>query len=133
MQSVRPSPIPTPNSEPYWNGLANHQVTLQHCDDCDAWVFYPRSHCNNCLSPNLTWRQVSGNGTLYTFTVARRPTAPQFVDDIPRLIIVVELDEGVRMNSVMVNIAPEALTVGMAVRPVFHLQDGATLLFFEPA
>jgi hypothetical protein len=133
MQSVRPSPIPTPNSEPYWNGLANHQVTLQHCDDCDAWVFYPRSHCNNCLSPNLTWRQVSGNGTLYTFTVARRPTAPQFADDIPQLIIVVELDEGVRINSVMVNIAPEVLTVGMAVRPVFHLQDGATLLFFEPA
>ena len=133
MESVRPLPIPTPTSEPFWNGLANHQVTLQHCDDCDAWVFYPRSHCNNCLSPNLTWRQVSGNGTLYTFTIARRPTAPQFADHIPQLIAVVELDEGVRLNSVMVNIAPEALAVGMAVKPVFHLQDGATLLYFEPA
>jgi uncharacterized OB-fold protein len=133
MESIRPLPIPTPNSEPFWNGLTNHQVTLQQCDDCDAWVFYPRSHCNGCLSPNLTWKLVSGNGTLYSFTVARRPTAPQFADDIPQLIIVVELDEGVRLNSVMVNIAAEALIVDMAVKPVFHQQDGATLLYFEPA
>ena len=133
MESIRPLPIPTPNSEPFWNGLANQQVTLQQCDDCNAWVFYPRSHCNSCLSPNLTWKQVSGNGTLYTFTVARRPTAPQFVDEIPQLIIVVELNEGVRMNSVMVNIEPEGLIIGMAVKPVFHLQDDATLLYFEPA
>ena len=106
MESIRPLPIPTPNSEPFWDGLANHQVMLQQCDDCDAWVFYPRSHCSGCLSPNLTWKQVSGNGTLYSFTVARRPTAPQFVDEIPQLIVVVELSEGVRLNSVMVNIAP---------------------------
>ena len=66
MVSIRPLPIPTPNSEPFWNGLANHQVNLQQCNDCAAWVFYPRSHCNGCLSPNLTWRKVTGNGTLYT-------------------------------------------------------------------
>ena len=133
MESNRPLPIPTPNSEPFWKGLANHQVTLQQCNDCAAWVFYPRSHCNGCLSPNLTWTEVTGNGTLYSYTVARRPTAPQFADDIPQLIVVVELDEGVRMNSVMVNIAPEALIIGMAVKPVFQRQDSVTLLYFEPA
>lgn len=133
MNSIRPLPIPTPNSEPFWKGLADHRVTLQQCNDCHAWVFYPRSHCNSCLSSNLTWKQVSGNGTLYSFTVARRPTAPQFADDIPQLIAVVELAEGVRLNSVMVNIAPEALVIGMAVKPVFHRQDSAMLLYFEPA
>jgi uncharacterized OB-fold protein len=65
--------------------------------------------------------------------VTRRPTAPQFTDDIPQLIVVVELNEGVRLNSVMINVAPEALSIGMAVKPVFHLQDSATLLYFEPA
>lgn len=133
MESVRPLPVSTPNSEPFWTGLANHQVTLQQCDDCHGWVFYPRSHCNHCLSDNLTWRQVSGRGTLYTFTIARRPTAPQFADEIPQLIIVVELEEGVRMNSVMVNVEPEDLVVGMPVKPVFHQLGGATLLYFEPA
>ena len=133
MESIRPLPIPTPNSEPFWKGLANHQVKLQQCNDCAAWVFYPRSHCNGCLSPNLTWTEVTGNGTLYSYTVARRPTAPQFADDIPQLIVVVELNEGVRLNSVMINVAPEALIIGMAVKPVFHLQNSATLLYFEPA
>jgi uncharacterized OB-fold protein len=133
MASIRPLPIPTPNSEPFWKGLANHQVILQQCDDCAAWVFYPRSHCNGCLSPNLTWKGVTGNGTLYSYTVARRPTAPQFADDIPQLIVVVELNEGVRLNSVMINVAPEALIIGMAVKPVFQLQDSGTLLYFEPA
>lgn len=129
----RPLPVPTPTSQPFWDGLANEQVTLQHCDDCGAWVFYPRSHCSQCLSPNLTWKPVSGLGTLYTFTVARQPTAPQFADQIPQLIIVVELEQGVRLNSVMVNVVPDGMTVGMAVKPVFHQQDGATLLYFEPA
>lgn len=133
MASKKLIPTPTPNSEPFWDGLANHQVILQHCNDCAAWVFYPRSHCDGCLSPNLVWKEVTGNGSLYSYTVARRPTAPQFADDIPQLIVVVELDEGVRMNSVMVNIASEALIIGMAVKPVFHRQDSATLLYFEPA
>jgi uncharacterized OB-fold protein len=133
MDFPRPLPVPTPTSEPFWSGIKNGQVTLQQCDDCSAWVFYPRSHCNHCLSPNLTWKPVSGKGTLYTFTVARRPTAPQFADEIPQLIVVVELEQGVRMNSLMVNIIPEELSVGMAVKPVFHQQDGATLLYFEPA
>ncbi|MFP6794876.1 MAG: OB-fold domain-containing protein [Pseudomonadales bacterium] len=133
MESIRPLPIPTPISEPFWKGLADHQVTLQQCNDCASWVFYPRSHCNGCLSPNLTWKEVTGNGTIYSFTVTRRPTAPQFTDDIPQLIVVVELNEGVRLNSVMINVAPEALIIGMAVKPVFHLQDSAMLLYFEPA
>ncbi|MDA0788009.1 MAG: OB-fold domain-containing protein [Proteobacteria bacterium] len=132
MDFPRPLPVPTPTTEPFWNGLAEGQVRLQQCDDCDAWVFYPRSHCNACLSPNLTWKTVSGKGTIYSFTVARRPTAPQFADDIPQLIAVIELNEGVRLNSVMVNIDPTALAVGLAVKPVFHRQDGSTLLYFEP-
>ena len=133
MTSMRPLPVPTPNSEAFWKGLANHQVILQQCDDCADCGFYPRSHCNGCLSPNLTWKEVPGRGTLYSYTVARRPTAPQFADAIPQLIIVVELDEGVRLNSVMINIAPEELVIGMAVKPVFQRQDGETLLYFEPA
>jgi uncharacterized protein len=133
MEFPRPLPVPTPTSEPFWQGLKNDQITLQQCDDCDAWVFYPRSHCNSCLSPNLTWKPVSGDGTLYSFTVARRPTAPQFSAEVPQLIAVVELEQGVRMNSVMVNVKPQALSVGMTVKPVFQHLDGATLLYFEPA
>jgi len=129
----RPQPRPTPTSEPFWAGLAAQQVRLQQCDDCAGWVYYPRSHCPHCLSPNLTWQDISGEGTLYSFTVAQQPTAPQFSGEEPQLIGVVELKEGVRLNTVMVNVSPEDLKVGMRVKPVFvHLAD-TTLLYFEPS
>jgi uncharacterized OB-fold protein len=129
----RPQPRPTPTSEPFWTGLAAQQVRLQQCDDCAGWVYYPRSHCPHCLSPNLTWQDISGEGTLYSFTVAQQPTAPQFVGEEPQLIGVVELKEGVRLNTVMVNVSPEDLKVGMRVKPVFFQLADTTLLYFEPS
>ena len=127
------SDLPTPTSEPFWAGLAAQQVRLQQCDDCAGWVYYPRSHCPHCLSPNLTWQDISGEGTLYSFTVAQQPTAPQFSGEEPQLIGVVELKEGVRLNTVMVNVSPEDLKVGMRVKPVFFQLADTTLLYFEPS
>lgn len=128
----RPQPRPTPTSEPFWAGLAAQQIRLQQCDDCAGWVYYPRSHCPHCLSPNLTWKDISGEGTLYSYTVAQQPTAPQFTGEEPQLIGVVELKEGVRLNTVMVNVSPEDLKVGMNVKPVFFQLADSTLLYFEP-
>jgi len=132
MEYQRPQPEPTPTSEPFWTGLANGQVLLQQCDDCDKWVYYPRSHCPHCLSSHLVWKQVSGEGSLYSFTVAPQATAPQFANETPQLIAVVELIEGVRLNTVMVNVEPENLKIGMKVKPVFYPLDDSTLLYFEP-
>ena len=132
MEYQRPQPQPTPTSEPFWTGLSNGLVILQQCDDCGEWIYYPRSHCPHCLSSDLSWKQVSGEGTLYSFTVAPQATAPQFAGETPQLIAVVELNEGVRLNTVMVNIEPEDLKVGLKVKPVFYGLDGSTLLYFEP-
>jgi len=139
MDFPRPLPRPTPTSQPFWDALANHEVSIQQCEDCDGWVFYPRTHCSHCLSPALVWRLIVGTGHIYSYTVARRPTAPQFADDLPQLIAVIELDEGVRLNTVMVNVEIDDLAVGMRVKPVFHAErpeadlGGSVLLYFEPA
>ena len=87
----------------------------------------------HCLSSNLTWQDISGEGTLYSYTVAQQPTAPQFSGEEPQLIGVVELKEGVRLNTVMVNVSPEDLEVGMRVKPVFFQLADTTLLYFEPS
>ncbi len=133
MDYPKPLPLPTPTSQPFWDGLAEEKVILQRCDDCRGWVFYPRSHCSNCLSPNLVWTEVSGDGHVYTYTIAHRPTAPHFADASPQLIAVVELQEGVRLNSVIVDATPDELQVGMAVKPVYHKDGDSTLLYFRPA
>ena len=129
-----PMPHPTPTTEPFWQGLAEEKLMLQQCGDCKQWVFYPRTHCSHCLSPNLEWQQVSGEGEIYSFTIARRPTAPPFAGMEPQYIAVVRLKEGVRMNTVIANAAESDLKVGVKVKPCFvHTPDEQTLLYFEPA
>ena len=133
MELTRPLPIPTPTTQPFWDAIRDNKVMLQQCDDCSKWVFYPRTNCPHCLSNQLTWRQASGDATIYSFTIARRPTAPHFVDEIPQLIAVVELPEGVRMNTLIVNAEPHDLRVGMPLKPSFRKMNGETLLCFEPS
>jgi len=130
----KPLPLPTAVTQPYWNGLREGLIRVQHCLDCDRSVFYPRSHCSHCLSDRLEWRQMSGEATLYTFTITRQPTAPHFADEVPQLLAVVELAEGVRLTSTLVNVSESAIRVGMKLRPVFDRRsDEVTLLRFEPA
>lgn len=127
----RPLPVPTETSRPFWDGLRDEQVRIQRCSACSAWVFYPRSHCTSCLSPELVWTDVSGRGRLHTFTIARQPTAPQFADDVPQLLAVVELDEGPHLTTTL---EPGDHEIGMAVEPVFdHVTDEVTLLRYRAA
>jgi uncharacterized OB-fold protein len=129
----KPRPEPTPTSAPFWSALDDDRVRLQRCDACGAWVYYPRARCPRCLSDRLAWNEVSGHGSVLTFTVARQPTARPFSDEVPQLLAVVELDEGVRMTTTLVDVEPDAITVGMPVVPVFdHGADGVTLLRFRP-
>lgn len=132
VEHPRPAPIET--TKPFWDGLAAEQVRLQRCDDCGTWIYYPRHRCTACLSDALSWHTVSGHGTVYTFTVGRQATHPAFADDVPQLLAVVELDEGVRLTTTLLDVAPEDVTIGMEVEPVFdHGDDGMTLLRFRPA
>ena len=126
----KPLPHPTEISAPYWEGLKAHEVRIQQCDRGHS-LFFPRTHCPTCGSRSLKWSKVSGEGTLYSFTIARIPTMPEFTDEMPQALAVVELREGVRINTTMVGVAPEALKVGMEVRPEFDERPGeVTLLRF---
>jgi uncharacterized OB-fold protein len=134
----KPRPAPTPVSQPFWDALRDERVVLQRCDDCGRWVYYPRSRCPSCLSDRLTWTPVDGEGTVYTFTVAEQATAAPFADEVPQLLAVVELTEGVRLSTTLVGVDRAAIAVGMPVSPVFDHGpddedgDGITLLRFRP-
>lgn len=128
----KPRPNPTPTSQPFWDALAQNRILVQQCRGCDSWVFYPRARCTHCLSAALEWKEVSGSGTLFTYSIANQPTAPMFADETPQVIAIVELEEGVRMTTTLIVDSPLALQVGAPVEPVFdHGSDGATLLRFR--
>lgn len=131
----KPLPVPTPATQPFWDALKQHKVQIQQCNDCNKWVYYPRRFCPGCLGENLAWKDISGNGTVYTYTVALRPTAPPWDGDVPQLLAVVELDEGPRLTTELKNVEPAAIEVGMKVKPVFDdiAGEDITLLRYEPA
>jgi uncharacterized protein len=133
-ETAVPRPEPTPTTAPFWDALAEDRVVLQRCGRCQAWVHYPRARCPVCLSHELSWHEVAGTGMVHTFTAARYPTAPPFAAQVPQLLAIVELDEGVRMTTTLVDVDPADVRIGMAVAPVFdHGADGRTLLRFRPA
>ena len=133
--SPKPLPEPTPTSQPFWDALGEHRIRIQYSPSLERYVFYPRVLAPGTLADDLEWRDISGMGILYSFTVADRPTAPQWAQSLPQLLAVVQWDEGPRLSTEMVNVEPTDLVVGMRVRPVFDDDPGGgvTMLRYEPA
>ncbi|MCG2634881.1 MAG: Zn-ribbon domain-containing OB-fold protein [Gammaproteobacteria bacterium] len=130
----KPLPNPTPDSQPYWDSLKAHRMSLQKCTACSSFIHYPRSRCPECGADAFEWVPVSGRGTVYTYTIARMPTHPAFGKDAPYTIAIVELEEGVRVTSNVIDCAPEAVKVGMPVEVVYEdVNDEITLAKFKPA
>lgn len=133
--SVRLIPPQTPLTQPYWQGAQQGKLLIQQCQDCGARQFPPRAHCEKCGSGALDWQQVSGRGTVYTFTVAQRPPHPVFAEHCPMVIAVVELEEGPRMMTNVIGCAPAEVSIGMAVAVDFDpIDESDTVLpVFRPA
>lgn len=133
MQPAPITPDPTPTSQPFWDALDDGKVMLQQCDECGAWIYYPRSRCSSCLSPSLTWKEISGEGMLYTYTVARQPTTPAF-DEVENLLLaVIELDQGPKVTTSLEGTSAEDLEIGMRLKPVFVSAGDRTILRHQPA
>ena len=109
----KPLPKPTPTSRPFWEAARRHELSLQRCAACKAYIYYPRERCPHCFSDRLAWERVSGRGKVYSYTVVRRASSRSFADK-PYVLAIVELEEGPRMTSNIVA-APESVKVGMPV------------------
>lgn len=131
----KPMPVKTPTTAPFWDALGEHRIRIQYSPSLGEYVFYPRVLAPRTLADDLEWREISGMGTLFTYTIAERPVAPQFAADVPQLLAIVQWDEGPRISTEIVNADPGALTLGMRVKPVFvdYPEHDVTMLRYEPA
>ena len=130
----KPRPLPTPSSftKPFWEATKQGTLLVQRCAKCRTWQYYPRPVCMRCMSRELEWREASGKGTIYSFTITRMPPEG-FEDWKPYAIASVELPEGTRVMAHILNCPLEELRIGMKVRAAFEkLTDDVTLLQFEP-
>lgn len=137
MELERPLPHPiTPEAQPYWDGLKEHKLMLPKCDDCGKPFFYPRIACPLCHSRRVSWIQASGKGKLYAFEIAYRSLSQAFKVKAPYILAMVELEEGPRLMSNLINIEPDPkiITCDMPVEVVFEkLTDEITIPLFQPA
>ena len=128
-----PLPEATPVSTPFWQALTEHRILVQFSPSLDRYVFYPRTLAPGTLADDLEWREIDGSGTVYTFTVARRPTGPPWADAVPQILAVVEWDVGPRFSTELVEVDPAEVRIGMRVSPVFCDVAEVTLLKYRPA
>jgi len=137
MELERPLPHPiTPEARPYWEGLREHRLMLPRCLDCGRAFFYPRIACPYCHSRQIVWTQASGRGRLHAFEIAYQPMGRAFTVKPPYVLAMIELEEGPRMMSNLINVEPDprAIRCDMPVEVVFErLTDEITLPLFQPA
>jgi hypothetical protein len=130
----KPLPRIDEESRGFWEALARHELYFQRCRDCGTKRLYPRALCTSCLSSATEWVRASGRGTVYTFTVTHQNQAPGFRDELPYVLAVVELEEGVRLMTNVVGGTPDAVRIGMPVEVVFEdVTPEVTLPKFRPA
>ena len=116
----KPVPVPDEVSAPFFDGARQDRLILQHCATCDRWSFPVRERCPHCFAAKLAWRPASGRATLYTFTIMHQVMNPGFATSVPYNVAQVDLDEGVRMTSNIVDIANDELRIGMKLQAVFE-------------
>jgi uncharacterized OB-fold protein len=130
----KPLPRIDEESKGFWEACQRRELVLQRCGPCGVLRHYPRALCPDCLSDAVEWVRASGRGTVYTFTVTHQNQAPGFRDALPYVLAYVELEEGVRLLTNIVDCPPEAVRIGMAVEVVFEdATPAVTLAKFKPA
>ena len=132
---AKPLPKPTPDTQPFWDAVKRHELMLPKCKACGQLHFFPRPFCPHCFSWDLEWVRCSGKGKLYSYVINHRP-APGFEEEAPYVIAVVELDEGPRMLSNLIDIepTPETVQVDMPVEILFQdVNEEMTMFKFRPA
>jgi uncharacterized OB-fold protein len=131
-QIEKPLPMPTEESLPYWEGARQGELRAQRCKACGHLRWPPATHCPRCLSPDHEWTKLSGRGKVFSWIIVHKSQHPAFWGD-PFNVAIVELDEGPRLHSNLVEIEPGKIAIGMPVEVVFERQnDEITLPKFRP-
>ena len=119
-KTKRPVPRVDEESRPFWEACARHELYIQKCKNCGTVFYYPRGFCPEDLSADFEWVKCSGRGKVYTYTVTRQNQSSGFRDKVPYVMAYVELEEGIRMLTNIVDCDPKDVAIGMSVEVTFE-------------
>lgn len=116
---AKPLPSLEGTTGEFYQYCRNHELRFQRCTQCGTWRHVPRDMCAQCGSWDWEWERSSGCGKLYTWTVVTYPMHPAFADEVPYAVALIEMEEGPRIVSRIVDVAPQDLRAGMLVEVIF--------------
>jgi uncharacterized OB-fold protein len=129
-----PVPAPDEASRPFFEGAAAGKLMLMRCARCGTYRYPARDRCDECWSTDTEWVEASGRGTLHSWVIFHQVYHPGFADRVPYNVAIVELDEGPRTTSNIVECDNADLYAGMPVRVTFeNVAEGVALPRFQPA
>lgn len=118
---------------PFWEAAHNHELRMQQCTECDHIYWPPGPVCPDCWSEDNEWVELTGKGTVNTWVVFHRAWFEEFEDELPFNVTEIELEEGPRYLSTVVDIDNEDIYRGMEVEVVFDdINDEVTIPKFIP-
>ncbi|TDA69526.1 MAG: Zn-ribbon domain-containing OB-fold protein [Clostridia bacterium] len=124
-------PVPDTDTQTYWEGCKRSELLIQRCLSCEKLYFYPRMLCPHCMGRKYEWVKVSGRGVVYSYTLIRRPPVSGL--EVPYILAIVELEEGVRMMSNIIDCKEDEIDIGMKVEVIFQpVSDEIYLPKFRP-
>lgn len=128
--------LPTPDDEtrPFWDAAAEGRLLLKRCASCRRAHFYPRPFCPYCWNGEVEWEQASGRATLYTYSVVHVNDLPPFGERVPYVAAIVDLEEGPRLMTNVVEAGHDDLRIGMPLMATFEsISEDFTIPVFRPA
>ena len=128
--------IPEPNAHnaPFFEGANAGKLRLQRCTSCLSWTFPWKERCQDCGSNLMEWADASGQGTLFSHALLRRVYHPRHEDRLPIRLAQIDLPEGIRLWSNLVNAGDRVIRVGMSVEVTFEeFPDGGVIPVFQPS
>ncbi|MCH7706207.1 MAG: Zn-ribbon domain-containing OB-fold protein [Chloroflexi bacterium] len=131
----KPIREPTPDTQPFWDGIKRRELILPRCNLCGRLHHYPKPVCTDCSSRDLAWVRCSGRGRVHSYVIQHGQHGPGtgFRSNPDEIIAVVEIDEGPRMLASLVGITPDSVRVDMPVEIVFEdVDDGPAMFKFKP-
>jgi uncharacterized OB-fold protein len=130
---AKPLPNISPEMAPFFAAARRRELVVQRCAGCGAHRFPARDQCSGCLSRESTWVTTGGRGTVFSFAVMHQVYHPGFAAEVPYAVVVIELAEGARVLSNLVDCAVADIRIGMPVEVVFEdLSPEVTLPKFRP-
>lgn len=127
-----PLPEVTDDTAAFWEGGADGALRIHRCTACSTWIHPPAPVCPSCLSLDVAPSVSAGRATVQGFTVNVQPWAPDM--QVPYVVAVVSVDDapGVQLTTRLVDVAPDAVSVGMAVEVTFDQVEDVYLPLFRP-